>query len=115
MTETLLEVENLCMYIDTPGGAVHAVEDISFSGNSGEIFALVGESGSGKTMTGLSIMGLQPKPQGKVVSGSVRWKGEELVGAKEDSLRKLRGREIAMIFQDALTALNPVYTIGDQI
>ena len=115
MTETLLDVQSMSMHITTPLGVVKPVDDVSLSIKRGEILAVVGESGSGKSMTGLTILGLHPQPQAKIMGGSIQWKGHELVGASEEDLRKLRGQEIAMIFQDPMTSLNPVYTVGVQI
>ncbi|MCA1838867.1 MAG: ABC transporter ATP-binding protein, partial [Actinobacteria bacterium] len=94
---------------------VRAVDDVSFDVFPGELFAVVGESGSGKSVTALSILNLIPKPFGKVVGGQVLYKGTDLLKMKQDRLRDLRGDRIAMIFQDPLTALNPVFTVGRQI
>ena len=94
---------------------MRAVDDVSFDIFPGELFAVVGESGSGKSVTALSILNLIPKPHGKVVSGEILFKGVDLLGMKEEELRDLRGDRIAMIFQDPLTALNPVFTVGHQI
>ena len=110
----LLEVKNLQTQFPTRGGLVKAVNDVSFYINEGELLGLVGESGCGKSITALSIMGLIAPP-GKVVGGEVRFKGEDLLKASENRLRELRGNDVAMIFQDPMTSLNPVYTVGEQI
>jgi peptide/nickel transport system ATP-binding protein len=110
----LLEVENLATYFFTKVGVVRAVNDVSFSLARGEILGLVGESGSGKTVTGFSILGLIDSP-GRIISGSIRLAGRELVGLVDDRLREIRGRQIAMIFQDPMMTLNPVLSIGTQM
>ena len=117
MTETgepLLEVEGLSTSFFSQDGTVKAIQDASFSLHPGEILGIVGESGSGKTMTALSIMGLVPYP-GRVVSGSIRLRGKDLLAIEEDERRKLRGNTMAMIFQDPIASLNPLMTIGGQI
>jgi oligopeptide transport system ATP-binding protein len=110
----LLEVNDLHTYFKTREGEVHAVDGVSFEVESGRTLGVVGESGCGKSVTALSIMGLVPRP-GKIVSGSVLFDGRELVGRKESDLENIRGREIAMIFQDPMTSLNPTLRIGTQI
>jgi len=110
----LLEVKNLTTHFFTKLGVVHAVNDVSFSLARGEILGLVGESGSGKSVTGFSILGLVDPP-GRIVSGSVRLEGQELVGLGDNKLREIRGRRIAMIFQDPMMTLNPVLSIGTQM
>jgi oligopeptide/dipeptide ABC transporter ATP-binding protein len=110
----LLEVEDLRTYFKTREGEVHAVDGISFTLEKGKTLGIVGESGCGKSVTALSIMGLLPFP-GRVVSGSAVFDGRNLVGLKERELEDIRGREIAMIFQDPMTSLNPTLTIGTQI
>jgi oligopeptide/dipeptide ABC transporter ATP-binding protein len=109
----LLEVEGLTVTFPTDAGPVRAVSDVWFHVKEGETLAVVGESGSGKSVTGLSLMGLHPKSTR--IEGSVRFEGRELLGLKENAWRALRGRDIAMIFQDPMTAMNPVFTVGDQI
>ena len=111
----ILEVAGLRTYFFTRTGVVKAVEDISFTLRRGETLALVGESGCGKSMTALSIMRLVPTPPGRIVAGSVRLDGRDLLQLDEDAMRDVRGNEISMIFQEPMTSLNPVMTIGDQI
>jgi peptide/nickel transport system ATP-binding protein len=111
----ILEVAGLRTYFFTRDGVVKAVEDISFTLRRGETLALVGESGCGKSMTALSIMRLVPTPPGRIVAGSVRLDGRDLLQLGEDAMRAVRGNEISMIFQEPMTSLNPVMTIGDQI
>jgi peptide/nickel transport system ATP-binding protein len=115
LTQPILEIENLQTYFFTDRGEVPAVDRVSLSISEGEILGLVGESGCGKSVTSLSIMGLIPSPPGRIVGGQIRFRGENLVGAGERRMRKIRGNQIAMIFQEPMTSLNPVYTIGDQI
>ncbi|HVF30874.1 MAG TPA: ABC transporter ATP-binding protein [Pyrinomonadaceae bacterium] len=110
----LLEVQDLCTHFPTRSGLVKAVDGVSFHIEEGEVLGLVGESGSGKSITALSIMRLIAPP-GKIAEGSIRFKGEELTTAGAERLREIRGNDIAMIFQDPMTSLNPVYTVGEQI
>ncbi len=110
----LLEVKNLRTYFFTSSGVLKAVDDVSFDIREGELLSLVGESGCGKSITALSIIRLVPPP-GKIVSGEVFFKGEDLTKVTEDRMREIRGNSIAMIFQDPMTSLNPVYTVGEQI
>jgi len=114
MSETLLRVRNLRTVLDSPGGAVRAVDGVDFEILRGETFAIVGESGSGKTMTALSLMRLLPET-GRIVSGTVELSGTDLLALPEAAMRTVRGRRIAMIFQEPATSLNPVLTIGTQI
>ena len=111
----LLEVADLHMHFFTPDGVVKAVDGVSFSLEPGMTLAIVGESGSGKSVTALSIMRLVPEPPGKVVSGDIRFKGQSILALSAKEQRKLRGNRIAMIFQDPMTSLNPVYRVGKQI
>ncbi len=112
----LLEVTGLRVGFETDAGIARAVDGVSFHVEPGEILGIVGESGSGKSVTSLSLLGLVPSPPGRVEAGSsIRFRGEELVGAPERRLRQVRGNEIAMIFQEPMTSLNPVHTIGAQI
>lgn len=110
----LLEVKNLQTHFPTKAGIVKSVNDVSFYINEGELLGLVGESGCGKSITALSIMRLIANP-GKIVGGSITFKGEELTTATNERMREIRGNDIAMIFQDPMTSLNPVYTVGEQI
>jgi peptide/nickel transport system ATP-binding protein len=110
----LLEVTDLTTHFMTRAGVVRAVEGVSFEVASGEVVGLVGESGSGKSVTGLSILGLVDPP-GRIVSGSVKLSGQELVGLGPEALRRLRGRRLAMVFQDPMSMLNPVLTIATQM
>ncbi|MCP2325403.1 peptide/nickel transport system ATP-binding protein [Hamadaea flava] len=109
-----LEVEDLQVRFRTEDGQVQAVNGVSFSVERGKTLGIVGESGSGKSVTSLSIMGLH-NPKSTTMKGSIKLGGQELIGLNQDQLRKLRGRDVAMIFQDPLTALHPFYTIGRQI
>lgn len=115
MCHPLLEVRDLQVHFFTPNGVVKAVNGVSFSIQSGEILALVGESGSGKSITALSIMSLVPRPNGKLIDGKVMFEGRDLTDLKEKEMRKIRGREIAIIFQNPLTSLDPFFTIGNQM
>jgi oligopeptide transport system ATP-binding protein len=112
--EKLLEVNNLKVSFNTPSGEVRAVNDVSFTLNKGEVIGIVGESGSGKSVTANAIMGIIDKP-GHIIGGSIWFDGIDLATLKKEQMRKLRGKEISMIFQDPMTSLNPVYTIGSQI
>ena len=113
--ETVLEVEGLQTYLFTRLGVVKAVDDVSFVVRQGETLAIVGESGCGKTMTALSLLRLVPSPPGRIVSGSIKIDGKDLVQLDEAEMRDIRGNEISMIFQEPMTSLNPVMTIGAQI
>lgn len=112
---TLLQVHNLTTRFYTQEGVVHAVNDVSFTVGEGEIVALVGESGSGKSVTMLSVMGLVPQPPGEIASGQVLFDNYDLLTRSNKQMQRIRGREIAMIFQDPMSSLNPVLTIGRQI
>ena len=111
----LLEVKNLSTQFFTQDGVVRAVDDVSFYVMPGETLGVVGESGCGKSMTGLSIMRLIPSPPGKIVAGEVLFNGKDILKMSENDIRKIRGNDIAMIFQDPMTSLNPVLTINRQI
>src|SRR5580765_2377317 len=102
----LLSVKNLRTYFETEDGTVKAVDGISFDLKRGETLGIVGESGSGKSVTNLSIIRLIPEPPGKIVSGEVIFKGQDVLLLRPDAVRKIRGRRIAMIFQDPMTSLN---------
>jgi peptide/nickel transport system ATP-binding protein/oligopeptide transport system ATP-binding protein len=114
MAAPLLKVEDLRVSFATEEGVVKAVDGVSFDLNAGEILAIVGESGSGKSVTALTVMGLSRGPNARI-DGSVRLEDKELVTLDEDELRSFRGERVAMVFQDPMTALNPVYKVGDQI
>ena len=114
-SEILLKVENLKTWFDTPEGVVRAVDGVDFHIARGETLALLGESGCGKSITALSLMQLVPSPAGRIVAGRVRLNGQELLELSERDRRAVRGRRIAMIFQEPQTSLNPVLTVGDQI
>ncbi len=111
----LLEVENLQVEFRTREGVARAVNGVSYSVEAGQTLAVLGESGSGKSVTAQAIMGILDTPPGYVVGGEVRFRGDDILALPEEDRRKLRGAEIAMIFQDALSALNPVFTVGWQI
>src|SRR6476661_2464920 len=110
----LLEVQDLRTHFPSRAGLVKAVDGVSFYIDEGELLGLVGESGSGKSITALSVMNLI-SPPGRIVGGSIKFKGEELTTASAERMRKIRGNDIAMIFQDPMTSLNPVFTVGEQI
>jgi peptide/nickel transport system ATP-binding protein len=114
--EALLEVCDLRTYFRTRAGTARAVDGVCLSVGRGETLGLVGESGCGKTVTALSVMALVPSPAGEILPGSsIRFEGEELVGAAEARLRRMRGNEVSMIFQEPMTSLNPVYSVGSQV
>ncbi len=115
MSENLLEVSDLRTYFSTEEGIVRAVENVSFTMKRGERRGVVGESGSGKSVTAMSIMRLIEPPAGEIVTGKIVFNGVNLLELAEDDMQEVRGGQIAMIFQDPMTALNPVYTIGDQL
>ena len=115
MDDTLLSVQNLKTYFRTPEGLARAVDGISFDIKPNEIFALVGESGCGKSVTALSIIQLVAQPAGFVADGAIYYKGQDIVRLSEVEKRKIQGNDIAMIFQEPMTSLNPVFTIGNQI
>ncbi|MBX5440332.1 MAG: ABC transporter ATP-binding protein [Solirubrobacteraceae bacterium] len=114
MSEPILEIDHLQVEFRTDEGVVHAVDDVSLTLAAGEVLAIVGESGSGKTVTAMSLLGLNRSPNA-TFRGSARYRGTQLLTASEDELRAIRGAEMAMIFQDPMTSLNPVQRIGDQI
>jgi peptide/nickel transport system ATP-binding protein len=111
----VLEVKGLKTSFFTDEGEIPAVDGVDFYINEGEILGVVGESGCGKSVTSLSIMGLLPKGVGRIVDGDIIFKGENLVHATEKRMKQIRGNEIAMIFQEPMTSLNPLFTIGDQL
>lgn len=115
MSGPLLEVENLTVTLDTRDGILPVIDQLSFSLNAGDAISLVGESGCGKSMTALALMGLVPKPVGKIGGGRILFDGKDLATLDESSMRRIRGNDISMIFQEPMTSLNPVYTVGEQI
>ena len=115
MTAKLLEIEGLSVRFYTPEGIARAVENISFDIRSGETLGLVGESGCGKSVTSLSILNLIPSPPGEIRSGRILYDGRDLLALDEESIRRVRGRDISMIFQEPMTSLNPVLTVGRQV
>ena len=115
LNEVLLDVENLRVEYDTDAGVVYAVNDISFKIGKKKTLGLVGETGAGKTTSALSILNLVPDPPGKIRAGSIMLDGKNVLEMDVSELEKMRGNEVAMIFQDPMTALNPVMTVGSQI
>ena len=113
--KNLLEIQDLVIRFHTDDGVIEAVNGISLSLKAGETLGLVGETGAGKTTTALAIMGLVACPPGRIERGSIVFDGQDLSRLSKHEYRKLRGKEISMIFQDPMTALNPVMTVGDQI
>ncbi|MEM7026519.1 MAG: ATP-binding cassette domain-containing protein, partial [Pseudomonadota bacterium] len=111
----LLQVENLRIELTTRDGVAPVIDDLSFSLNPGETLSFVGESGCGKSMTALALMGLLPEKVGRIAGGSITFAGEVLTEASDDRLREIRGNDISMIFQEPMTSLNPVFTVGEQI
>ncbi|MBU3189901.1 ABC transporter ATP-binding protein [Clostridium bowmanii] len=115
MSKNLVEIKNLKTYFYTEDGIVKAVDDVSFNIREGEIIGVVGESGCGKSVTAMSIMRLIPSPPGKIVGGEILFEDKKILELKDDEMRKIRGNEIAVIFQEPMTSLNPIFTIGYQI
>ncbi len=115
MTEPVLSLRDLVTEFRTADGVVHAVDHVSYDVYPGETLGVVGESGSGKSVTVMSILGLIPSPPGRIAGGEILFGGRDLTKLSQSELRKVRGREIAMVFQDPMTSLNPVFTVGDQI
>jgi oligopeptide/dipeptide ABC transporter ATP-binding protein len=113
--ETLLELRDLKTHFHTDEGVAKAVDGVSYVVKSGETLGVVGESGCGKSVTALSVMRLIPDPPGKIVQGSIHFEGVDLVRLPDEEMRKIRGNRIGMIFQEPMTSLNPVFTVGDQI
>jgi ABC-type dipeptide/oligopeptide/nickel transport system ATPase component len=111
----LLEVRDLRTWFDGDGGTYRAVDGISFSLQAGRTLGIVGESGCGKSVTSLSIMGLVPRPPGRIAGGEILFEGVDLLKLDAEALRDLRGARMAMIFQEPMTSLNPAYTVGEQI
>lgn len=114
MSEKLLEIKDERLSFFTPAGEVKALNGVSFSMNEGEVLGIVGESGSGKSVTAYSVMGLTAHP-GKLIGGTINFNGHQIDKMSEKEMRKIRGNEVSIIFQDPMTSLNPVYTIGNQI
>ena len=115
MDNKLLEIKHLTIEFDTSEGVVHAVNDVSFDIGAGETLGLVGETGAGKTTTALGILRLISTPPGKYCGGEIIYNGQNILGMSDAEIRSIRGREISMIFQDPMTALNPIMTVADQI
>ena len=115
MSETLLKVNNLRVHYETESEVVEAVNGISFSIDKGETLGLVGETGAGKTTTAMTIMRLLQSPPANVISGSIEFEGEDILKVSEARMRKIRGNRISMVFQDPMTALNPVISVGAQV
>ncbi|MCL5291848.1 MAG: ABC transporter ATP-binding protein, partial [Actinobacteria bacterium] len=115
MSEHILEVDNLVVHFFTHDGEVHAVDGVSFHLDKGETLSIAGESGSGKSVTALSILRLLPPRTSRVLAGTIRFKAADILTMSEEQVRKIRGSSIATIFQDPMTSLNPVLTIGEQI
>lgn len=115
MAKNLLEIKSLKTYFYTDDGIIKAVDDVTFRIREGETIGVVGESGCGKSITAMSILRLIPQPPGKIEGGEILFKGTDLLGISEDSMREIRGNDISVIFQEPMTSLNPVYTIGNQI
>ncbi|HHY52943.1 MAG TPA: ABC transporter ATP-binding protein, partial [Clostridiales bacterium] len=115
MSNKLLSVRDLTIHYITDDGVVKAVNGVSFDIDKGETLGLVGETGAGKTTTALGLMSLVPDPPGKVVGGEILFNGKNMLKASKHELRAFRGKEMSMIFQDPMTALNPILTVGEQI
>jgi oligopeptide/dipeptide ABC transporter ATP-binding protein len=113
--QTLLEVDNLQTHFFTPGGVIRAVNGVSYHLKAGETLGVVGESGCGKSVTALSILRLVSSPPGRIVGGSIRFLGRDLLDLSESEMEQIRGNDISMIFQEPMTSLNPIYSVGKQI
>ena len=111
----LLEVRGLKTQFATDNGVIHAVDGVDLSIDRGETLGVVGESGCGKSVTAMSVMKLIPSPPGRIAAGEILWQGRDLVPLEPEEMYKLRSKEIAVVFQEPMTSLNPVYAIGDQI
>ncbi|MGI9608383.1 MAG: ABC transporter ATP-binding protein, partial [Acidimicrobiales bacterium] len=114
-TDAVLEIKNLITRFNTQDGVVHAVNGVSFELRPGEFLGVVGESGSGKSVTMMSLLSLIPMPPGEIIDGTAMLDGDDLISMKPDELRKVRGGKVGFIFQDPMTSLNPVLTIGKQL
>jgi oligopeptide/dipeptide ABC transporter ATP-binding protein len=115
VADPILSIRDLTVEFETEDGVVHAVTDVSYDLHPGEILGIVGESGSGKSVSVMSVLGLIPQPPGRIAKGEALFKGEDLLTLPKQRLRDIRGGDVAMIFQDPMTSLNPVFTIGNQI
>ena len=115
MTQPLLSIEGLKTHFKTDDGMIHAVDGVDLAIQRGETLGVVGESGCGKTVTAMTVMKLVAMPPGKIVAGRILWQGRDLVPLGPDEMRSIRAREIAIVFQEPMTSLNPVYSIGEQI
>ncbi len=113
--DPLLRVDNLSVQFRTDGGLVRAVDNVSWSVDPAQTIAIVGESGSGKSVSAMSVLRLLPMPPAEITAGRILFEGHDLLSLSEPELRRIRGRRISMIFQEPMTSLNPVYTVGDQI
>ena len=111
----ILEIDNLHTHFRTRDGVVRAIEGLSLTVQAGEVLGIVGESGCGKSVTALSVMRLIPSSAGGIVKGQVRFEGNDLASLSDAQMRKIRGNQIAMVFQEPMTSLNPVHTVGAQI
>jgi peptide/nickel transport system ATP-binding protein len=111
----LLSIQGLKVHFNTDDGWLHAVDGVDISIDRGETVCVVGESGCGKSVTAMTVLKLLPMPPGRIVAGRVMWEGRDLVPLSNDEMRKIRAREIAIVFQEPMTALNPVYTVGEQV
>src|ERR1700758_4407387 len=111
----LLDIRGLRTYFDTDGGIVHAVDGVDLQIFPGETLGVVGESGCGKTITAMSVLKLIAMPPGRIAGGEIRWQGRDLVPLGANEINRIRASEIAFVFQEPMTSLNPVYTVGDQI
>ena len=112
---SLLEIKGLKTHFKTDDGWLHAVDGVDLAVESGETVAVVGESGCGKTVTAMTILKLLPMPPGRIVAGQVLWQGRDLVPLSNEAMQKIRAKEIAIVFQEPMTSLNPVYSVGAQI
>lgn len=113
--EEILQIKELVVHYTSGDETVHAVNGVSFAIKRGETLGLVGETGAGKTTIAKAILGVLPDPPAKIKQGEIHFEGQDLLSVKEAAMRKIRGKKISMIFQDPMTALNPVFTVGDQI
>jgi peptide/nickel transport system ATP-binding protein len=113
--DRILSIEGLKIHFDTEDGVLHAVDGVDIGIEAGETLGLVGESGCGKSVTAMTVMRLLPMPPGRIAGGRILWQGKDLVTASDEAIRSVRAKEIAMIFQEPMTSLNPVYSVGEQI